>query len=97
VDFGDDLGVQVVPVKDCESWSLPEVFDEEKCMVEMVVAYIRPQPFSTANILGTKSLRYVDVFGAPEGRIHFHRSLVISTGNDRVLDTECVVHMRGRP
>lgn len=97
VDFGDDLGVQVVPVEECETWSPPEVSDEEKCMLEMVVAFIRPQPFSIADILKTQSLRYVDVFGAPKGGIHFHRSPVVTTGNDRVVDTECALHMRGRP
>lgn len=64
VDFGDDLGVQVVSVEDYDTWSPPEVFDEEKHMLDMVVAFIRPQSFSIDDIVETEFLRYVDVFGA---------------------------------
>ena len=53
VDFGDDLSVQVVPVEDCETWSPLEVSDEEKCMLKMVVAFIRPQPVSTTDVVPT--------------------------------------------
>jgi hypothetical protein len=67
VNFGEDLGVQVVPVEDCGDWAPPQVSAEEYHILDMMVEYIRPHPFSADDIHGRQSLRYGDVFKNKDG------------------------------
>jgi hypothetical protein len=75
VDFGEDLGVQIVPVEDCKDWSPPQISEDEYHILDMLVACIKPQPFSTDNIVGKQFFRYEDVFSTEEAlRLHVNRA-----------------------
>jgi hypothetical protein len=64
IDFGADFGIQVVPSEDCRPWYPPTASEEETNMLDMMVQFIQPHPFSSADILGKPSSRYEDVYEA---------------------------------
>jgi hypothetical protein len=66
LDFGDDLGVQVVALENCELSSPPKITPAEYGILEMVIEFIQLQPFSVVDTMGINSLRYVDVYTADE-------------------------------
>ena len=66
LNFGDDLGVQVVTLEDCQFNSPPKIFPKEYDILDMMVEFIRLQAFLNADTRGMKSFHYLDVFAIDE-------------------------------
>ena len=52
VDFGAYLGMQMVPVTDCDPWAAKEVSAEETAAIDFVIAFAKPEQFQASDAFG---------------------------------------------